>query len=110
MVAGWALFAILFAFLAPIPVNTTATHADPCRPMILALALAPVRLELRTRLAALAKPNVQPQGVAYRAGLVCCIVVMSFHLAMVALPERYFDAMAMHLYIPSYISAHRAWS
>ncbi|WP_445492895.1 methyltransferase domain-containing protein [Rhodopseudomonas sp. RCAM05734] len=113
IVAGWAVFAIGFALLASVPVNTTATHTLILAvPIALALARPGIRSDFRAGTAAaftrLQSPN-RP-GLAYLAGLVFTVVILSFHLAMVALPERYFDAMAMHLYIPSYISAHRAWS
>ncbi|MDB5582201.1 MAG: Methyltransferase type 11 [Bradyrhizobium sp.] len=112
VVAGWSLLTILFMLLAPVPINTTPTHTLILAvPLALALALEPIRFEIRTRLVALVAPaESRPQNTAYLAGLVCCIVIMSFHLAMVAMPERYFDAMVSHLYIPSYISAHRAWN
>src|SRR5262249_42273400 len=35
--------------------------------------------------------------------------VFLLHALFAALPERYWDALVMHLYIPSYVSAHRTW-
>jgi 4-amino-4-deoxy-L-arabinose transferase-like glycosyltransferase len=54
------------------------------------------------------EPAERP-STTYMAGLVACIIILSLHLAMVALPDRYYDALASHLYIASYVSAHRAW-
>ena len=113
IVSGCAVFAIVLALLASVPVNTTATHTVMLAfPIALAFARPALRNDFRAGIGAVfARPEAPDRpGLAYLAGLIFTVVVLSFHLAMVALPERYFDAMAMHLYIPSYISAHRAWS
>jgi hypothetical protein len=113
LAAGWAAYALLFSVMASIPINTTATHSlILAAPIALALALRGTRAELVSRLANLlirTEPAVRIEWV-YLAGLIVSVTILAFHVAVVALPERFYDAMTTHLYIPSYISAHRAWS
>lgn len=113
LVVGWALYAVLFSMLAPVPINTTATHTLILSiPILVAGFRAPFRARLRGALGGLLRrdPPDAANSLAYFAGLIACTTILSLHLAMVAMPERYYDAMTTHLYIPTYMSAHRAWS
>ncbi|WP_168209965.1 methyltransferase domain-containing protein [Tardiphaga sp. vice154] len=113
VVTGWSIYAMLFTLVASIPVNMAATHAAVLGlPILLAATMPAIRGQLRLSFAGAFGPPVKPGygDVVRNAGLVVCVVILSMHLAMVALPDRFFDALLSHLYIPSYMSAHRAWS
>ncbi|UFS73439.1 methyltransferase domain-containing protein [Tardiphaga sp. 37S4] len=113
VVTGWSIYAMLFTMVASIPVNMAATHAVVLGlPILLAAAKPTIRGQLRSSLASAFAPPAKPGygDVVRNAGLVVCVVILSMHLAMVALPDRFFDALLSHLYIPSFMSAHHAWS
>lgn len=113
LVVGWALYAVLFSMLAPVPINTTATHTVILGvPILMAGVCAPLRARLRAGIDGLVRmvPTDTVPSRPFLAGLIVSATILSLHLAMVALPERYYDAMTSHLYIPTYMSAHRAWS
>ena len=113
VVVGWAAFGIIFTILASVRINTTAVHTFMLAIPILVVAAIPTsRGPIWSRIremSCLSSGGYTPEPL-YAAGFVVCIVVLSFHLALVALPERYYDAMAVHLYVPSYIAGHYAWN
>lgn len=113
IVVGWAAFGIIFTVLASVRINTTAVHILMLAiPILVVAAIPTLRDAIWSRIRemfCLSAGGNAPEPL-YAAGFVICIVVLSFHLALVALPERYFDAMAVHLYVPSYMAGHHAWS
>jgi hypothetical protein len=113
IVVGWGLFAIIFTLLASIKIHTTAIHILMLAiPILAAIAIPIIRETIWSRARELFRPSTgaTAPGLLYATGLVVCIVVLSFHLALVALPERNYDALAMHLYVPSFVAGHRAWN
>ena len=113
IVVGWAAFAVLFTVLAPVRMHYAAVHtAILAIPIVIVAAIPALRdaiwLSVRNWFYLSAERGA-PQ-LYYVVGLIVCTVVLSFHLAEVALPERYFDALVMHLYVPSYMAGHHAWS
>lgn len=112
-VTGWSVYAMLFTLIASLPLNFTATHAILLAiPVIAAAAMPTIRGQFRLTIAdAFGPPAIPGYGdVVRNAGLVVCTMLLSLHVAMVALPDRFFDALLMHLYIPSFMAAHGAWS
>jgi hypothetical protein len=113
IVIGWAVFGIIFTVLASVRINTTAVHTIMLAIPILVVASIPTLRDAiwsRIREMFCLSANGYTPEPLYAAGFVTCAVVLSFHLALVALPERYYDAMAAHLYVSSYIAGHHAWS
>jgi hypothetical protein len=113
IVIGWAAFGIIFTILASVRVNTAAVHTFMLAMPILFVGAIPIARNAvwtRVREMLCISAGGSTPGPLYAAGLVICIVVLSFHLALVALPERYYDALASHLYVSSYIASHQAWS
>lgn len=113
VVVGWAIYAMLFTMVASIPVNMAATHTIV---LALPIVVAAIIRSLRNQFYQLVVQALQFRTSAKRAdvagnlGLILCVIILSLHIALVALPDRFFDALVMHLYIPSFMSAHRAWS
>jgi len=50
------------------------------------------------------------RSTAEIAGLAAFLLVAILQIFLSALPERYWDAMAIHLYIPSYVAVHGTWN
>lgn len=112
-VFGAAVFGIVFTLIAPMPINTPTLHSLVLvAPFAFALFCSRTRLALRVRADALIKQaqSVGDRTVVEVLGTTAFLLVALLHLLLSALPERYFDAMVMHLYVPSYVAAHRAWS
>ncbi len=113
VVVGWAAFGIIFTILASVRINTTAVHTFMLAiPILVVAAIPTLRGPIRSRIREMSwlSSGGYTSEPLYTAGFVVCTVVLSFHLALVALPERYYDAMAVHLYVPSYIAGHYAWN
>jgi hypothetical protein len=113
IVVGWAIFGIIFTLLASLRIHTAAVHTMMLgMPILFAVAIPAIRdvIWLQVREMFRLSDGVGAPGFLYTAGFVVCIVILSFHLALVALPERYFDALVTHLYIPSFIEGHQAWN
>lgn len=112
-VTGWSIYAMLFTLIASIPVNVVTTHAVLLGlPILIAAARPAIRSRIKlTVMDTFGPPAVAGYGdVVRNAGLVVCTMILALHIAMVALPDRFFDALLMHLYIPSFMAAHGAWS
>jgi len=113
MVTGWAIFGIIFTVLASVRIHTAAVHTFMLAIPILFVAAIPTLRDAiwsRTREMFCLSAGEDTPGLLYAAGFVVCTMVLSFHLALVALPERYYDALVGHLYVSSFIAGHRAWS
>ncbi len=112
LVAGWAAYGIFFTVFARARMHTPAVHALLLAvPITIVVAVPALRRALwqRLRSGLSHSEHDRPRDLLYVVGLVTCVVIMSFHLAEVALPERYFDALVMHLHVPSYVMGHRRW-
>lgn len=110
---GAALYSIAFALIGPLPVNRIATHAILLVGPLLFVCLVPsVRRAFFVRLIALRQRagSIEASSAAEICGLAVLFFLTLLHALIAALPERYFDAMVMHLYIPSYVSVNRTWS
>ena len=112
IVVGWAAFAVLFTVLAPVRMHFAAVHTVILAIPIVIVAVIPalrdaIRLLVRDWFCLTAEGRASEPF--YAIGIIVCTVVLSFHLAEVALPERYFDAMVTHLYVPSYMAGNHAW-
>ncbi len=109
---GAAVYSLLFTVIAPIRINTPAVHGLlTCAPVACAVLIPAARQQLQARLSrawrTLERP---PERTAVEVvGLAVLLFILLLHAFLAALPERYWDAMAMHLYLPSYLSAHAAW-
>lgn len=109
---GVATYAIVLTLIAPIRINTPWLHSFLLlAPLVLALASPRARQALSARAEALARAIQRPETrtAAEIVGLAAFLFVALLHALLAALPERYWDAMVTHLYLPSYVSAHRAW-
>jgi hypothetical protein len=107
--AGLALFAIILTLLSPFRVNFPAIHLG-----LLILGAAPLASN-RIRARVLADllylreptPDLGPLSILWRS---LGVVIAIFFMLQAALPERYHDALAVHLYIASYMAAHGEWA
>jgi hypothetical protein len=61
------------------------------------------------RLSSLARPTSPSSDIVHDIGFCVLLVVLQIHLLYVLLPERYSDALVVHLYVPSFISGHGRW-
>jgi hypothetical protein len=112
---GLAVNGIVLSIAARFPINN--------RFFFLALALAPLALLCAPKARVLCKGWVEDlarsarkpavlseQTIALDLGVCCLVAVLGIHLLYVLLPERYYDALVVHLYIPSFILAHGSWN
>lgn len=106
---GLAIVTIILTLLSPIRVNFPLAHLA-----LLALLSAPVlRRDVRARLGVdalgLMGPALQPAmgTFIWRMIAVALLVFFTLHAA---LPERYHDALAVHLYVASYVASHGEWA
>ncbi len=109
---GVAIYAILFTLIGPFRINAPWAHSCLLiAPLVIAAASPRARRILSARAAAFAQAMRPPEARTPTevAGLAAFLFVAILQALLAALPERYWDAMATHLYIPSYVSAHRAW-
>jgi len=109
---GAAIYAIVFTLIGPIRINTPGVHSFLLvAPLIIAFATPRVRQALSERAEAFTRAIKRPETrtATEMAGLAAFLFVAVLHALLAALPERYWDAMVSHLYIPSYVSVHRAW-
>jgi hypothetical protein len=112
IVVGWGAFAVLFTVLAPVRMHFAAVHTVIlATPIVIVAAIPTLRdaIWLRVRNWFCLSAEARAPEPYYAIGFIVCTVILSFHLAEVALPERYFDAMVTHLYVPSYMAGHHAW-
>ena len=112
-VFGAAIYAVVFTLIGAIPINTLALHSVLLvAPFLCALASPRTRLALWAHAEAFVHRAQEPEHrtAAEIVGLTAFTLVAQLHLWLCALPERYWDAMVFHLYLPSYVSAHGAWS
>lgn len=110
---GAAIYAIIFTLISPIPINVFPLHACLLAAPLVIVSLTPLgRRSLIARLDALRQGarRVEKNSAAYISGLTVFLFVALLQAFIAALPERYWDAMVMHLYIPSYEAANRTWS
>jgi hypothetical protein len=63
-------------------------------------------LEVRTMAAA---KSLTSMDVASEIGFCVFVFVLQIHFLYVLLPERYYDALITHLYIPSFVAANWRW-
>ncbi|WP_103875364.1 ArnT family glycosyltransferase [Bosea lathyri] len=121
---GLALVTIVVTFLSPFRVNFPGAHLA-----ILALFAAPIlHADIRRQLGAdwadMVRPAVVPQDLMPQDRTrqswmpqgwmllwrVAAVALALFFMLHAALPERYHDALAVHLYVASYVAAHGEWS
>ncbi|MEE1610172.1 hypothetical protein [Microvirga sp. CF3016] len=113
---GLAAYGILLSFTACFPINTKALYsAFVILPFGLILVPGVRRVcaeSLRRVSQSLSCPAVSDRrgSIPLKLGLGALTVVLGVHLLYSVLPERYYDALSMHLYIPSYMAAHGRWS
>lgn len=112
-VFGAAVYTIVFTLMAPLPINTLTLHSLLLvAPPVFAWANPRTRMALLKRLHALPDALRPPANrtAAETAGLATFLFIAMLHALLCALPERYWDPMVNHLYVPSYIAAHGMWS
>lgn len=111
---GLAVFAAILTITARFPVNIPAFYG--------AVALAPYGLLMQRDVRASAHLLVTgclrsflrpaepaPQDRVADAGFCILTFVLCIHYLFVLLPERYYDALVTHLYVPSFMAAHARW-
>ena len=112
-VFGAAAYSVLFTLLSPIPVNTVGVHAALLAvPLVIACASPRLRSETLARVRGLQwltapLPRRSPSELLAFALL---LFVAALHTVLAALPERYWDAMVLHLYLPSFVQGNGAWN
>lgn len=109
---GVAIYAIVFSLIGAIRINTLGFHSLLLvAPLVIAVASPRARQALSARAEALAQAMRRPEirTAAEIVGLAAFLFVAALHALLAAFPERYWDPMVVHLYIPSYVSAHGAW-
>ncbi|WP_038364548.1 hypothetical protein [Bosea sp. UNC402CLCol] len=106
---GLAVATIILTLLSPIRVNFPLVHLA-----VLALLATPLlRSDVRARLSADRLALSQPGPPLARGPLIwrmMAVALLVFFMLHAALPERYHDALAVHLYVASYIAAHGEWA
>lgn len=110
---GAAMYSITFTLLGPLPVNTFAAHSMLLATPLVTVCIVPsLRRAFVTRFKVLSQQtlSIQAKSAAEISGLAVLLFLALLHGLLAALPERYFDAMVMHLYIPSYVSANKTWN
>jgi len=110
---GVAIYSIVFTLLGSVPINTFALHVTLlAAPLAVLGALPQARRELFVRIRGLSEAIRSPEIRSWIewVGLIAFLFVALLHGLLAALPERYWDAMVMHLYIPSYTAANGRWS
>lgn len=106
---GLAVATIVLTLLSPIRVNFPLVHIA----VLVVLAAPLLRSDVRARINAdrrtLSQAGPRPATVelVWRMIAVVLLVLSMLHAA---LPERYHDALAVHLYVASYVAAHGEWT
>jgi hypothetical protein len=108
---GAAIYALVLTLISPIPINTPLLHAGlACGPLLLLLHPNTRRaLIVATRASYQTGDGKVWPHLLTGVGLTTLCFLLLLHALFAGMPERYWDAMVMHLYIPSYVSGHRAW-
>jgi dolichyl-phosphate-mannose-protein mannosyltransferase len=106
LAAGFCVLIAIVQVLAHFPVNTPLVYAG----LLSASVLAGSRFLRDDLRAAIGYLGAREEGrwSALWAGIV--LVVLAVHSVHAALPERGYDALAMHLTIPTYVASHARWS
>ncbi|NBJ11437.1 hypothetical protein [Microvirga arsenatis] len=113
---GLAVYGIALSIAARFPINSRTFYSILCIFPLVFLAHTPTRAFCRTWIQGRATSlRTQKMEFSWREtlsdiGLVVLVTALGIHLLYTLLPERYHDALAVHLYIPSYILAHGRWS
>ncbi|MDR6874173.1 hypothetical protein J2Y55_005206 [Bosea sp. BE125] len=116
---GLALVTIAVTFLSPFRVNFPLTHLAMLALFAAPILHADIRRQLGADWADMVRPAVVPQdrtrqGWAPQGWMllwrVAAVALALFFMLHAALPERYHDALAVHLYVASYVAAHGEWS
>ncbi len=126
---GLALVTIAVTFLSPFRVNFPGTHLAMLALFAAPILYADIRRQLGADWADMVRPAVVPQdrmpqdrmpqdrtrqGWAPQGWMllwhVAAVALALFFMLHAALPERYHDALAVHLYVASYVGAHGEWS
>ena len=112
-VIGAAVYSVLFTLLSPVPVNTAALHTGLLgTPLLLAWVSPQLRGEMLARVRGLQQRAALParRSPSELLALALLLLVATLHALLAALPERYWDAMVMHLYLPSFVQGNGAWN
>jgi hypothetical protein len=110
---GAAAYSVLFTLLSPIPVNTVAVHAALLAlPLLIACASPQLRGETLARVRGLQWLSAPPprRSLSELLAFALLLFVAALHTVLAALPERYWDAMVLHLYLPSFVQGNGAWN
>src|SRR5262245_19637907 len=111
-VFGVAAYAILFTLLSLFPVNTVWLHAALLgAPLVIAGAVPWLRAGFLARIRLLRLLTALPtrRSLSELLALALLLFVTMLHALIAALLDRYWDAMALHLYLPSFVQGNGAW-
>ena len=112
-VFGAAAYSILFTLLSPIPVNTIGVHGTLLAlPLLTACANPQLRSEVLARIRGTQWLTAPPprRSLSELLAFTLLFFVVALHALLAALPDRYWDAMVLHLYLPSYVRGNGAWN
>lgn len=105
LAAGLAVTIGVVQVLAHFPVNTAPLYV-----LLLSLAMLAGRAWLKEDLQALRDHlSVRGEDRVSAWGGALVVLVLAVHSVNAALPERMYDAVAMHLAIPTYVASHARW-
>ncbi|HEY8381986.1 MAG TPA: hypothetical protein VIL09_07550 [Microvirga sp.] len=109
---GLALIAVVLTIAARFPINNPTFYTLLTLSPVAALALQKVRSGCLRQIQAVQRTlsHQQPKDVVYLLGTYALLVVLAVQLLHSLLPERYHDAMAVHLYIASFMLSQGRWS
>ncbi|MET3889513.1 hypothetical protein ABIE41_000589 [Bosea sp. OAE506] len=111
---GLGLVTIAVTFLSPLRVNFPLVHLAMLGLFAAPILRADIRRRLRSDWAEMLRPVQRSQDGVSRPWLllwkVMAVALTLFFMLHAALPERYHDALAVHLYVASYVASHGEWS
>lgn len=106
---GLAVATIVLTFMSPFRVNFPLAHVGVLAALALPMLRADIRMRLTRDWVSVAQSGPSSPGWV-SVWRVVAVALTLFFMLHAALPERYHDALAVHLYVASYIAAHGEWA
>ena len=111
---GLAAMALLAGAAELLPFNSRGSFTAATAIIGLLLLDRAVRACIKAwvlqNLAKLRRGAAPPRSYLEDLALAVMIGILGLHLLFVLQPERYWDALVMHLYVPSYVLGHGRWA